>query len=339
MVLLISFIMIHNTAAIDVVCEFDSYEVNEMPLFNCPDYYGCVLINTTYNMAGAPFEISGDHLTDPYVYKDLDVDAIVFKSPFDFNVVPVQIFQKFMNLKRFYIDTVSFRGDGARFEIIPSKSFTGANNLKEIIIRGNTIKKIEDDTFVECRSLEFLSVTNNDIDFISNNAFNGLKDVISIDLTKNRLQSINRVIFNQVPKLKSLKLSSNSIKSISANTFSLASNLQKLYLDDNGLNAIEKGAFEDLPKIESINLPQNTCTKLIISKVDGIFFPSLESLETCYNNFENSKMTTTPRTTTPRTTTPRTTTTTTASGSSFQLGITKVVVSIFLISLKSFDLF
>lgn len=279
--LLFCFLAFASSADVDVECHYDTLEGFRLLSNIGPTYYGCILPDFTYTESRDKFNIHGEHVED---MKDSDVEVLQFGGLIQIKVIPTQIFEKFINLKRFVVGYNPVEKEDS-LEALHQTSFTGANNLKEMFFFIGYISRLEHNTFLECKNLESLHIAFHRIEVISNGAFNGLSKLKILDLLSNKIDNLDPLMFAPLAQLEYLRLSINNIKTIDAQTFSALSSLNSIYLDSNEINAIQLTSF-NLPALVHISLIQNQCIDVNFIQRFGTFLPDLdETLADCYKNF------------------------------------------------------
>ena len=126
----------------------------------------------------------------------------------------------------------------------------------------NNISLIEIDAFLNCRSLENLSIANNRLTKIIENNFHFLFSLISLNLSSNEISFIENSSFRNLNKLKYLDLNFNNLYSIQSDLFFGLINLKDLYLvnDENEI-IFNKQSFKHLPNISTIVLNESLIEK------------------------------------------------------------------------------
>jgi hypothetical protein len=125
----------------------------------------------------------------------------------------------------------------------------------------NQISSIETDAFLNCRSLESLSIAQNRLKKITENNFHFLFSLIHLNLSFNEINLIEQKSFSNLNKLKSLDLNYNKLISIENDLFLGLSNLNDLYLMSQNEMIFYNQSFHHLPKISSIVLNESLISK------------------------------------------------------------------------------
>jgi Leucine-rich repeat (LRR) protein len=125
----------------------------------------------------------------------------------------------------------------------------------------NQISSIETDAFLNCRSLESLSIAQNRLRNLTENNFHFLFSLIHLNLSFNEINFIEQKTFSNMNKLKSLDLNYNKLISIENELFSGLTNLNDLYLlSQNEMNLNNK-SFHHLLNISTIVLNESLISK------------------------------------------------------------------------------
>jgi Leucine-rich repeat (LRR) protein len=141
----------------------------------------------------------------------------------------------------------------------------------------NNISSIEIDAFLNCRSLEYLSIANNRLKSIRENYFHFLFSLIHLNLSYNEIEFIENSSFKNLNKLKTLDLNYNKLVAIQNDLFLGLESLKDLHLmmmtsqsSANEMN-FTKASFKHLPNISSIYLNER-----LIVKYKCIFMHEME---------------------------------------------------------------
>jgi Leucine-rich repeat (LRR) protein len=135
----------------------------------------------------------------------------------------------------------------------------------------NQISSIETDAFLNCRSLQSLSIAQNRLRNLTENNFHFLFSLIHLNLSFNEINFIEQRTFSNLNKLKSLDLNYNKLISIENDLFLGLSNLNDLHLMSQNEMTLNNSSFHHLPNISSIVL-----NKLLISNYKCLFMHNLQ---------------------------------------------------------------
>jgi Leucine-rich repeat (LRR) protein len=135
----------------------------------------------------------------------------------------------------------------------------------------NQISSIETDAFLNCRSLQSLSIAQNRLRNLTENNFHFLFSLIHLNLSYNEINVIEPKTFSNLNKLKSLDLNYNKLISIDNDLFFGLSNLNDLYLLSHNEMTFFNKSFYHLPNISSIVLDE-----ILISNYKCLFMHNLE---------------------------------------------------------------
>jgi len=129
----------------------------------------------------------------------------------------------------------------------------------------NNISSIETDAFLNCRTLEYLSIAENRLETINESNFHFLFGLTQLNLSFNQIVLIENASFKNLNKLKSLDLNYNRLFSIQNDLFLGLENLKDLYLMMMKSQEMEivfnKNSFKHLPNISSIYLNERSIVK------------------------------------------------------------------------------
>jgi insulin-like growth factor-binding protein complex acid labile subunit len=135
----------------------------------------------------------------------------------------------------------------------------------------NNISLIERDAFLNCRSLEFLSIADNRLTNLTENNFHFLFSLIQLNLSFNEISFIEKNAFLNLNKLKSLDLNYNKLVSIENDLFNGLINLNNLHLLSRNEMTFYNQSFHFLSNISTLVLNES-----LISKYKCLFILNLE---------------------------------------------------------------
>ena len=127
--------------------------------------------------------------------------------------------------------------------------------------QSNNISLIENDAFLNCRSLEYLSIANNRLNNLKENNFHFLFSLIQLNLSFNEINFIEKDTFKNLNKLKSLDLNFNKLLSIYNDLFYGLINLNNLHLLSRYEMTFHYQSFNHLPNISTIVLNESLILK------------------------------------------------------------------------------
>jgi len=129
--------------------------------------------------------------------------------------------------------------------------------LKLANFDSNNISFIQNDAFLNCRSLEYLSIAHNRLTNLTANNFRFLFSFIQLNLSFNEISFIEQNTFVNLNKLKTLDLNFNKLNSIENNLFFGLVNLNDLYLLTRHEMKFFNQSFHHLPAVSTIVLNES----------------------------------------------------------------------------------
>lgn len=171
----------------------------------------------------------------------------------DCNYFPTNVKDFFPNLELLQI---SF----SKLNYIVEGNFMGLSELKFVRINSNVqIFNLPENTFKGAENIQDLKMYSNYIRKVHENAFRGLKNLENLELSKNLLSVIELNTFKDLISLKTLHLSENYIVELSSELFKTNSLLQKLFIRSNKLTTLHADLFLPLIYLKEANFDGNVC--------------------------------------------------------------------------------
>ncbi|XP_011684621.1 PREDICTED: leucine-rich repeat-containing G-protein coupled receptor 5-like [Wasmannia auropunctata] len=163
-----------------------------------------------------------------------------------------------------------------------SLSVIGLKDLQFLSVSENEINNIELDAFQDNNELLYLNLSTNHINDLRPNTFTNLQYLKTLDLSNNRLEGVPQML-NQI-KINALYINQNKIKKIISNNFVQMPKLTKLLMGKNQIDEIDVDAFAYLSILEELDLSTN-----MLSSLPERWAESLVSLK--YLDLSNNKFT------------------------------------------------
>nr|CAD2190809.1 unnamed protein product [Meloidogyne enterolobii] len=193
------------------------------------------------------------------------------------NILPKDMFSK-IKLDKLTIEDSSVG-------IIRKEAFSNVENtLKELSLRNNIMKSIDEKIFLNLASLKYLDLSSNKLSQLKRSHFSKLVNLETLLLDNNQINSLDDGIFNSLTKLKTLTISNNRLTKITKDVFKNLQNLESLSLQNNFIESIEDEAFSYLLSLKHLDISNNRIGKLKITHL-----PKLEILFLSNNLFEQIK--------------------------------------------------
>nr|XP_054752308.1 leucine-rich repeat-containing protein 4C-like isoform X1 [Lytechinus pictus] len=156
-------------------------------------------------------------------------------------------------------------------------SFVGLSNLVSLDLSSCEIRTISPRAFNGLDNLHTLNLQLNHMDTLPSGAFAGLTNLRELYLQRNQLQILPGDMFNDTIFLSELDIGNNRITQIHANAFSDLSVLWVLNLAYNQLDSIPEMALKNLTNLKHLALSGNP-----ISTIPPMTFSSLTYLNILY---------------------------------------------------------
>ena len=127
-------------------------------------------------------------------------------------------------------------------------------NLKVANFDSNRISAINPDALINLKTLETLSIANNELSFISGNNFYFQYNLKYLNLSRNKIAGIEANAFQNLNALVSLDLSYNSLVSLEKGAFFGLANLHDLFLVSQSDFELKSQSFEHLSNLSRLYL-------------------------------------------------------------------------------------
>lgn len=165
------------------------------------------------------------------------------------------------------------------------------NSLILLNLKKNELKKIDDNTFMNLKSLEMLILSKNKLKKLRKSTFTGLSNLSKLDLSKNEIDTIEVGTFDNLHELMFLYLKYNRLHVLDSVIFKYLINLTDLELEHNNLTALSEDTFKSMPNLEEISIANNPwkCSNLenilgIIKRHQISISDSREHIHDCNND-------------------------------------------------------
>jgi hypothetical protein len=248
--------------------------------FSCTFYlsqyeeYICILEEIELTDPNTRVTFIGEHLDNRTNEDVTNVEISFSNTPF---IIP-EIFTTFTNMK-------DFRVFFSMLENI--SSIPDTVQLDRMLMTGNRIPRIENNTFITQPSIQRLDFVISSIENVEENAFIGLENCTSLTLMLNSISELHSRTFHPLINARAIDLRGNRLEIIQDELFSQNSKLEILLLENNRINAISPrftAAF--IGSLEFAFFSNNPCIDRDFDLTDdfGIIFMHA-NLKRCYDNF------------------------------------------------------
>uniref|UniRef100_A0A1I8BVJ3 LRRCT domain-containing protein n=1 Tax=Meloidogyne hapla TaxID=6305 RepID=A0A1I8BVJ3_MELHA len=193
------------------------------------------------------------------------------------NILPKDMFSKIKLDKLTIVDS--------SVGIIRKDAFSNVeNNLKELSLRNNIIKTIDEKIFLNLTSLKLLDLSGNKLSQLKHVHFSKLVNLETLLLDYNQINSFDYDIFNSLTKLRTLSISNNRLTKITKDVFKNLQNLESLNLQNNFIESIDDDSFSYLLSLKHLDISNNKIGKLKIAnlaKLETLFLSNnlIEQIE------------------------------------------------------------
>jgi len=243
--------------AIFLVISLHVHEINgryhpNVPLRDCPE--SCVCENSVCNYVGKSKK----------KIKCLGVQVVCNGNSANVTSIPNDIPKNVTGIVM----------SGYTFEEVNLDEFYSFNNLRDLVLNENQIRKITINKIL--KNVKTLNLQDNNLATLPHRDLGRLKSVEELTLRNNKLTTIRGVRFPK--KVDILDIRNNSISSLHGGLFKKSKLLRVLKLNDNQIDTIHLNAFENTPSIEVLDLENNKLTKLprnIFSKLLSTWYINL----------------------------------------------------------------
>lgn len=137
------------------------------------------------------------------------------------------------------------------------KDYVNLNELKNLILKNNQIKKLSWSDLSNLNNLNELDLSCNQLDSIDYNSFSSLETLEKLNLSSNKLSYLHKDTFRNLFQLKYLALSSNNIEYLDNDIFIDLFKLVDLDLSNNSIRFINNGLFLNLNQLQNLDLNIN----------------------------------------------------------------------------------
>ncbi|XP_059144979.1 leucine-rich repeat neuronal protein 1-like [Physella acuta] len=159
----------------------------------------------------------------------------------------------------------------------------GYFQLKRLILRGNPIKKLVEDTFSFpfMKYIEEIDLSECSIMNIAANSVDDLRSLKVLDLSKNKLTQLHPATFKGLHNLITLNLRHNQLAQITGHVFVDLVNLNALLLSQNKITSFDGNALVNTSKLVQIDISNNELTSIPYTAIDNLLL--LETLDLSNN--------------------------------------------------------
>ena len=92
------------------------------------------------------------------------------------------------------------------------------NNLKDLILNDNTLKKVHSKQFIDLTELSYINLKHNRLKVMGSDIFKYNTKLTNIDISYNQIESFN-VVIDDLPSLRILRMEHNRVKTLKEHIF------------------------------------------------------------------------------------------------------------------------
>lgn len=181
-----------------------------------------------------------------------------------------------------YVESASLKRIDLSFCNMDNIELEGFPALTTAILKGNMIRELTKESFINTKMIENLDLSQNSINSVDLSAFKKLKHLKKINLSFNMISKIERDTFKDNELLTKLDLSRNSISRL--NRIS-APNLTSMNMTWCQIMTIDPDAISGLPELVELDLSNN----MINDIPDTLSSENLQTLDLSMNRMTSIK--------------------------------------------------
>lgn len=237
------------------------------------DYY-CLLFEIEVTDPNVNLTITGEHSAN---FTDDDVNSLQIQGSSTPFLIP-EIFTTFRNLKNLFIS----------FSMLETISrIPDTVQLHHILLIGNNISRIENNTFETQSELRNLEIVLSSVMQVEEDAFVGLESLQVFALVTNQVSELPSRVFHSLINVTAIDLRGNQIEQIQDQLFAENSNLEILLLESNQIRAISPRFVESMrDTLQTIHLFQNPCIdRGFEMESDAVWSFMTAALNECFDNW------------------------------------------------------
>lgn len=196
-------------------------------------------------------DITGDHVAGKF---DSDLQFLLSVNQTIPVITPI-FCNQFPNLERIDI----FK---SKVEVIDQDSFRNCKNLERLLLSTNNLQEIPENLLTENTKIEMIRFNKNQLTTLPEDSFATLKELKLLYLYDNKIKFLPKNIFKFNILLRSLHLSGNQLTTFDSTLFQNLRNLERLSMHDNQLVDLPKDAFVNLQNLSIIWMSNNNLTAI-----------------------------------------------------------------------------
>lgn len=240
------------------------------------------------NLAGNQIRSVSDLISDSLMTLDLSHNRLTNLQPQMLANLPALTFIdlsmnhriSLQNKQGEYVESTTLKRIDLSHCNMDNIELEGFPALMTAILKGNMIRQLTRESFVNTKMLERLDLSENSVNSIDVNAFKKLKHLKNLDLSINMVPRIERDTFKDNELLTKLDLSRNAISRFNRIT---APSLTHLNMSFCQIMSIDPDAISGLPELVQLDVSHN----LINEIPDALSSENLQTLDLSMNRMIN----------------------------------------------------
>jgi insulin-like growth factor-binding protein complex acid labile subunit len=179
-----------------------------------------------------------------------------------------------------YVQSISLKRIDLSYCNMDNIELEGFPALMTAILKGNMIRELTKETFINTKMIENLDLSQNSVNSVDTSTFKKLKHLKVLNLSFNMIPKIERETFKENELLTKLDLSRNTVNRLNRIN---APNLTHLNMTWCQIMTIDPDAISGMPELVQLDLSNN----LINDIPDTLFSENLQTLDLSMNRMTN----------------------------------------------------
>ena len=162
-------------------------------------------------------------------------------------------------LDKFFPGLIAYEIKNCLIRTVTEKHFKDLYKLEYLDLSNNEIDSIDRDSFKDLKNLEFLKLSSNKIRTIDPNLFKSLEALWQLRIGGNQIKLLDEKMFNILRNIREISLDNNKIVTVPANLLQQNFKLEEIRLGGNKIQTISSTMFDHLYNLNYVGLKKNVC--------------------------------------------------------------------------------